>query len=134
MNFISNQTGGRLAAAVLGYIVLLILLLTWNPFYLAHPEDPHLSLRIGPRDAIRNILLFLPVGFLYRLMQGGLRGAIRLAIRLCKIAPNNVPNVLVARSTTEGVRAGIKNCPISAAALIEKPKRIAPRKPPCISR
>ena len=86
MNFISNQTGGRLAAAVLGYIVLLILLLTWNPFYLALPEDLNLSLRIGPRDAIRNIILFLPVGFLYRLMQGGSRGAILLGFAISAAA------------------------------------------------
>lgn len=80
MAFISNQTGRRLAAAVLGYIVLLIFLLTWNPFYLAPPEDLNLSLRIGPRDAIRNILLFLPVGFLHRLARGSQQGAILLGL------------------------------------------------------
>ena len=77
---ISNQTGWRLAAAVLGYIVLLIFLLTWNPFTIAAPENLNLSLRIGPRDAIRNILLFLPVGFLYRLTRGSQRGAILLGL------------------------------------------------------
>lgn len=65
---------------MLGYIVLLILLITWNPFTLALPEHFSLSLRIGPRDAIRNVLLFLPVGFLYCLTQGSLRGAILLGL------------------------------------------------------
>jgi len=62
-----NRTGRRLAAAVLGYIVVVIFLLTWNPFSFALPEHLSLSLHVGPRDAFRNVLLFLPVGFLYRL-------------------------------------------------------------------
>jgi len=65
---------------VLGYIVLLILLFTWNPFTVSLPEHFSLSLRIGPRDVIRNVLLFLPVGFLYCLTQGGARGAILLGL------------------------------------------------------
>jgi VanZ family protein len=67
---------------VLSYIVLLILLLTWNPFTVALPEHFSLSLRIGPRDAIRNVLLFLPVGFLYCLTQGSQRGAILLGLAI----------------------------------------------------
>jgi len=67
---------------VLGYIVLLILVFTWNPFTLALPEHFSLSLRIGPRDAIRNMLLFLPVGFLYCLTQGSPRGAILLGLAI----------------------------------------------------
>ena len=86
MVFASNQTGQRLSAAVLGYIVLLIFLLTWNPFYLAPPEDLNLSLRVGPRDAIRNIILFLPVGFLYRLTRGSQLGALLLGLAISAIA------------------------------------------------
>jgi VanZ family protein len=71
-----------LAAAVLGYIVLLIILLTWNPFYLAAPESLNLSLRLGPRDAIRNVILFLPVGFLFRIASGSERGAIMLGFAI----------------------------------------------------
>ena len=82
----NNQTGQRLAAAVLGYIVLLIFLLTWNPFYLARPDNLNLSLHIGPRDAIRNIILFLPVGFLYRLTQGSGVGATLLGLGISAIA------------------------------------------------
>lgn len=62
--------------------MLLILLFTWNPFTLALPEHFSLSLRIGPRDAIRNVLLFLPVGFLYCLTQGSPRGAILLGLAI----------------------------------------------------
>ena len=86
MAFSSNQTGQRLAAAVLGYIVLLIFLLTWNPFYLAQPDSYNLSLDVGPRDAIRNVILFLPLGFLYRLTQGSQRGAILLGLIISAVA------------------------------------------------
>jgi len=82
----TNQTGQRLAAAILGYIVLLIFLFTWNPFYLAQPDNLNLSLRIGPRDAIRNVILFLPVGFLYRLTRGSKPGAILLGLGISAIA------------------------------------------------
>ena len=58
------------------------MLFTWNPFSLALPEHLSFSLRIGPRDAIRNVLLFLPVGFLYCLTQGGPRGAILLGLAI----------------------------------------------------
>lgn len=73
-----NTTGRRLAAGLLGYIILTIFLLTWNPFSFALPEHFQFSFYIGRRDALSNVLLFLPVGFLYRLGQGKLRGAILL--------------------------------------------------------
>jgi len=75
---IPNITGRRLAIALLGYIILVIFLLTWNPFYFTLPGHLTFSLHIGPRDALGNVLLFLPVGFLYRLGQGHRRDAILL--------------------------------------------------------
>jgi VanZ family protein len=114
MNFLSNQTGQRLAAAVLGYIVLLIFLLTWNPFYLALPEDVSLSLRVGPRDAIRNVVLFLPVGFLYRLMKGSPGGAILLGFAISAAAevgqffmPARTPSVVDLVTNTSGALLGV---------------------------
>ena len=59
-----------MAAALLGYTVLLIFLLTWNPFLVASPTGKNFSLEFGPRDAIRNIILFIPVGYLQRLTGG----------------------------------------------------------------
>jgi len=67
---IPQRTGRQLAASFLGYIIVVILLLTWNPFTFSVPEQFKLSLWIGPRDALRNVLLFLPIGFLYRLTRG----------------------------------------------------------------
>lgn len=62
-----KTTGTRLSAALLGYIVLFILLLTLNPFYLTLPTRFHFTLQSGRGDLISNILLFLPLGFFYRL-------------------------------------------------------------------
>ena len=66
----SRTTGTRLAIALLGYVALVIVLLTLNPFYFALPVRPRLSLRVVPSDVVANVLLFLPLGFLYRLTSG----------------------------------------------------------------
>lgn len=81
-SFMSNTTGRRLAGALLSYIILVILLLTWNPFFIALPQNLTFSVRIGPHDALANVLLFLPLGFLFRLGQGRRRGAILLGAAL----------------------------------------------------
>jgi glycopeptide antibiotics resistance protein len=73
-----NTTGARLAAALLGYITLVIVLVTLNPFYFALPERPRISAYVKPDDVVANVLLFLPVGFLYRLTGGRRRGALLL--------------------------------------------------------
>jgi len=113
-----NSTGRRLAAALLGYIVLVIFLLTWNPFSLALPEDLRLSFRIGPRDALSNVLLFVPVGFLFCLGQGSLRGAILLGAVISAgieagqfFIPGRTPSVVdVAMNTLgSGIGAGLYN-------------------------
>ncbi len=57
----------RLFGTLLGYVVLIILLLTLNPFYFSMPEEIAFNFYTGRSNMINNILLFLPVGFLYRL-------------------------------------------------------------------
>jgi VanZ family protein len=71
-----KTTASRLSAALLGYITLIILLLTLNPFYLSLPEQVDISFYTTRGDMIANLLLFLPIGFLYRLTGGTRRGAI----------------------------------------------------------
>ena len=131
MEFFSKHTGQRLAVAVLGYIVLLIFLLTWNPFYLAPPEGLNLSLRIGPRDAIRNILLFLPVGFLYRLMKGGIPGAILLGFAISGIAevgqlfmPARTPSFIDLGTNTLGAWIGTALHDLVAIRIAMSPRVI----------
>jgi hypothetical protein len=77
-----KTTGARLATALLGYFALVIVLLTLNPFYLVLPERLHLSLHIHGDDIVQNLILFLPIGFLYRVTGGGRRGAILLGAAL----------------------------------------------------
>jgi VanZ family protein len=62
-----KATGARLFGTLLGYVILIILLLTLNPFYFSRPEEIVFNFYTGRSNLINNILLFLPVGFLYRL-------------------------------------------------------------------
>jgi hypothetical protein len=62
-----KTTSSRLALALLGYVILIILVLTFNPFYLAIPNRIKLDLEAYPPHMLENVILFLPVGFLYRL-------------------------------------------------------------------
>lgn len=77
-----RTTGARLAAALLGYFAVVIVFFTLNPFYFAVPVRPRISLRIEILDIIENLILFLPVGFLYRLTGGSHRGAVILGVFL----------------------------------------------------
>ena len=76
-----NTTSTRLAAALLGYVTLIILLLTLNPFYLVPPERVSFTFQSDLTNIIVNILLFLPIGFFYRL-TGRQRGALLLGASL----------------------------------------------------
>ena len=62
-----KTTSARLFGTFLGYIILIILLLTLNPFFFSLPDDFAFSFYSGRSNMINNILLFLPIGFLYRL-------------------------------------------------------------------
>lgn len=64
----------RLFSALLGYVTLIILVMTLNPFLLAWPKEIEFKFDSSVDNLILNIVLFLPVGFLYRLITGR-RGA-----------------------------------------------------------
>jgi len=72
-----NKTGTRLSAALLGYMILVILLLTLNPFYVVMPRHIAFTAQSDVYNFFSNILLFLPLGFFYRLTTGK-RGALWL--------------------------------------------------------
>jgi glycopeptide antibiotics resistance protein len=69
-----KSTGTRLFASFLGYIALIILVLTLNPFYFVMPGEVSIKFESSIGNLYNNILLFLPLGFLYR-MTTGRRGA-----------------------------------------------------------
>jgi VanZ family protein len=76
-----KTTGARLFGTFLGYIVLVILLLTLNPFYLVPSNQANFTFESSLANFVANILLFLPVGFFYRLATAR-RGAFLLGAGL----------------------------------------------------
>jgi VanZ family protein len=116
---------------LLGYIVLVIFLLTWNPFALALPEHLQLSFRIGPRDALANILLFLPVGFLFRLGHGSPRGAILLGAAISAgieagqfFIPGRTPSAVDVTMNTLGSWIGASLYDLLAARIAMTPRMV----------
>ena len=59
-------TGDRLTAALFGYFALVIAVITLSPFDLALPPAFALSYIVNPKDIVANIIMFAPVGFLWR--------------------------------------------------------------------
>jgi hypothetical protein len=97
---------------LLGYVILIILLLTLNPFYLALPEQIRFRLYTTTGDAISNVLLFLPIGFLYRLTthrRGAwlLGVAISASIEIMQLfIPVRTPSVMDLLNNTLGAALG----------------------------
>lgn len=93
-----KSTATRLFSALLGYVTLVILLMTLNPFYVALPEKVTLKFGSSLDNLILNIILFLPVGFLYRLITGR-RGALLLGAGI-SIGIETVQLFIPARTTS----------------------------------
>lgn len=70
-----KTTSSRLGAALLGYFTVILLLLTLNPFLLTVPGEFRILWTSTREDFLANVLLFLPLGFLYRLTGGKRRHA-----------------------------------------------------------
>jgi glycopeptide antibiotics resistance protein len=64
-----STTGVRLTLAMLGYYVAVIAVITLVPFRFIVPESYMLLLTGTPLDTAANVLLFVPLGFLYRLAR-----------------------------------------------------------------
>lgn len=95
-----KTTNARLFAALFGYITLIILLLTLNPFYFTLPTQIAFHWESSWGNLISNILLFFPIGFLYRLTTKR-RGALwlgagmSLTIELMQIfIPARTPSIV----------------------------------------
>lgn len=61
------DTGARLGTALLAYMLCVTLIVTLLPFHFAWPERWHVTLGDDPYDMVVSVLLFIPLGFLYRL-------------------------------------------------------------------
>jgi VanZ family protein len=122
-----NNTGTRLSFALLGYFILVILLLTLNPFYLVTPERVRFTFDSDLNNVISNILLFLPIGFFYRLSTQK-RGAlligaiISISIELLQLfIPARTPSIvdILTNILGSGLGAAFNNF-ISARIAISK--------------
>jgi len=65
------DTGARLAAALLAYMAAITLVVTLMPFEFAYPSPPRLMVSGGLVDVVANVVLFVPLGFLYAVARGG---------------------------------------------------------------
>lgn len=67
----ASDTGARLGLALLAYLLGVTLIVTLLPFQFAWPAQWQMTLLLDPVDFVANILLFVPLGFLYRLTRPG---------------------------------------------------------------
>lgn len=65
----SDETGARLGVALLAYMLGVTLIITLLPFQFDWPSRWRVMFTGGPVDIVANVLLFLPLGFLYRLAR-----------------------------------------------------------------
>src|SRR5688500_693810 len=63
------DTGARLGTALLVYMLGVTLIVALLPFHFTWPERWRASLWDDPYDLVVNVLLFVPVGFLFRLAR-----------------------------------------------------------------
>ncbi len=62
-----QQKSHKLGFALLGYMAVVTLILTWAPFRFAIPNEVNLDFKIHLYDVVSNIFLFVPLGFLLQL-------------------------------------------------------------------
>lgn len=63
------QAGARLAGAFLAYLAVVVLLVTLVPFDFAVPDRFQLYTGAEAGDALANVLMFVPLGFVYQLAR-----------------------------------------------------------------
>jgi len=65
------DTGARLAAALLAYMAAIVIVVTLLPFEFAYPSPPQVLLSGDILDIVANVVLFVPLGFLYAVARDG---------------------------------------------------------------
>src|SRR5688500_7556141 len=81
-DFLPQQadTGARLGMALLVYMLGVTLIITLLPFHFAWPQRWQVTLGDDPYDMVLNVLLFVPFGFVYRMVMPRGRGSMVLVI------------------------------------------------------
>ncbi len=65
------DTGARLATALLAYMAIVTAVVTLLPFEFAVPTEPRVMLSGGVVDVLANVVMFVPLGFLYAVSRAG---------------------------------------------------------------
>lgn len=86
----ASETGRRLSLAMLGYYLAVIGVITLVPFRFVVPETYLVLLRGTVLDTAANVLLFVPLGFLYRLARPHVQDRIALRVLLLGAAASGV--------------------------------------------
>jgi hypothetical protein len=73
------DTGTRLGVALLSYMLGVTLIVTLLPFHFEWPREWRIIFTGDPLEVVANVLLFVPLGFLYRLARPSARGHPALA-------------------------------------------------------
>jgi hypothetical protein len=66
---IAPDTGTRLGVALLSYMMGVTLIVTLLPFHFEWPREWRIIFTGNPLEVVANVLLFVPLGFLYRLTR-----------------------------------------------------------------
>jgi len=66
---IAPDTGTRLGVALLSYMMGVTLIVTLLPFHFEWPREWRIIFTGDPLEVVANVLLFVPLGFLYRLTR-----------------------------------------------------------------
>ena len=64
-----GETGARLGGAVLVFVTAVVGAITLQPFRFAWPVHAEIMLWAGWYDALANVALFVPLGFVYALTR-----------------------------------------------------------------
>src|SRR5687767_188046 len=75
-----TDTGARLGTALLVYMLGVTLIITLLPFHFTWPQRWHVSVGDDPYDGVLNVLLFVPFGFVYRMVMPRGRGSMLLVV------------------------------------------------------
>src|SRR5436853_7630144 len=62
-----TSTGTRLGTALLMYMLAVTLIVNLLPFHFTWPDEWRVSVESDPYDLITDFVLFIPLGFLYRM-------------------------------------------------------------------
>ena len=72
------NTGARLGLALLAYMFGVTLVVTLMPFRFEWPSGPRIELVGEPLDIVANVVMFVPLGFFYRIARPAARSTLRV--------------------------------------------------------